>query len=119
MAGIWQGVVKWQFFHRAVMVEATVVAVEELRGPPKPRQKIPLHVQFTLADATDHRAVTHMPMLQVVAAGDRIRLLVDPTNPQSISLPLWSEVWAGPLTYLVCGALIMVLGRVLRTKNMR
>ncbi len=117
--GVWQGVAQWQFLRRAVTVEATVVAIEELRGPPKPRQKIPLHVQFTLPDATDHRAVTHLPMLQVVAAGDHIRVLVDPDNPQDISWPLWSEVWARPLTYLVCGALIIALARVLLTKNMR
>jgi hypothetical protein len=119
LLGVWKGVETQRFSREAIVVEATVDAVEELRGPPKPRQKIPLHVHFQLPNGADHRVVTHMPMLQVVKAGDRIRLLVDPADAQRVSLPLWSELWAQPLTYLVCGLLIGLLGLVLRTRGTR
>ena len=119
LVGVWQGVVTWHFTQRAITVEATVDAVEELRGPPKPRQKIPLHISFRLPGGSEHRAVAQMPMLQVIAAGDRIRVLVDPQNPQRVVLPLLSEIWARSLTYLVCGALILALERALRSRDMR
>jgi hypothetical protein len=119
LLGVWRGAETVRFSRAAVLVEARVDAVEELRGPPKPRQKIPLHVSFRLSNGTEHRGVTHMPMLQVVSVGDRIRVLVDPSAPQDIRLSSWSELWAQPLTYLVCGLLIVVLGGVLRVRGMR
>jgi hypothetical protein len=52
-------------------------------------------------------ATTHMPLLRVVKDGDSISLLVDPTNPQVVKLPLISELWATPLAYLISGLVLV------------
>jgi hypothetical protein len=107
------------FTRNAVVVTATVAVVEERRGPPKPRQKTPLHVTYRSDDGQEHSAITHLPMLQEIRQGDSIRLLVDPAHPSVVKLPLWSELWARPLTYLIGGALLLLVGRVLRVKKLR
>jgi hypothetical protein len=116
---VWRGVESYSFVSRAVEVSALVDSVEELKGPPKPRQKVPLHLSYSSPDGAQRRVVTHMPMLQKIDAGDTIRILVDSTNPQDARLPLWSELWAGPLTYLVGGMLLLLMGRLLRGKVTR
>ncbi|MEY4701793.1 MAG: hypothetical protein RL326_1980 [Pseudomonadota bacterium] len=117
--GVWRGFESYTFVSRAIELPGVVDSVEELKGPPKPRQKVPLHVSYSLPDGTRHRVVTHMPMLQKIESGDTIRILVDRSNPQDVRLPLWSELWAGPLTYVVGGLLLMLMGRLLRGKATR
>ncbi len=108
-----------RFKKKAVEVIGSVLTVEELRGPPKPRQKTPLHVSYQFADGRQFSAVTHMPLLQAVKQGDQIRLLVDPSDPGTARLPLWSEMWARPLTYLIGGLLVLLAGRVLTNRRTR
>jgi hypothetical protein len=117
--GAWRGVESYAFVSRALEISGMVDSVEELKGPPKPRQKVPLHLSYSLPDGTQHRVVTHMPMLQKIERGDTIRILVDRANPQDVRLPLWSELWAAPLTYLVGGMLLIFMGRLLRGKATR
>jgi hypothetical protein len=116
---VWRGVESYTFVSRAMELSGVVDSVEELKGPPKPRQKVPLHLSYSLPDGTRHRVVTHMPMLQKIEAGDTIRILVDGSNPQDVRLPLWSELWAGPLTYHVGGLLLMLMGGLLKGKATR
>jgi hypothetical protein len=116
---VWRGLESYTFVSRALELPGVVDSVEELKGPPKPRQKVPLHLSYALPDGTRHRVVTHMPMLQKIEAGDTIRILVDHSNPQDVRLPLWSELWAGPLTYFVGGMLLLLMGRLLRGKATR
>lgn len=117
--GAWRATSTAIFVKSALRVSAQVVAVEELRGPPKPRQKTPLHVTYTLPDGSPHRAITNLPFLQQVKVGDVIQVIVDPQAPQDVRLPLWSELWAGPLTYIMGGLLLMVLSKVLGLRGMR
>jgi hypothetical protein len=117
--GVFQSFQTASFQRRAIVVSATVVSVEERKGPPKPRQKTPLHVIYRLDDGREHSAVTHLPMLQEIRQGDSIRLLVDPSRPNAAELPLWSELWARPLTYLIGAGLLWLVGRVLRGKHLR
>jgi hypothetical protein len=107
------------FQSNAVEVVATVTGVQELRGPPKPRQRTPLYVSYRQADGSEVQAVTHLPMLQQIKQGDSIRLLADPNKPDDVRLPLWSELWARPLTYLIGGVLLVIVARVLGTKRSR
>jgi hypothetical protein len=119
LAGVWLGGETFAFQRRAIAVQATVTGVQELRGPPKPRQRTPLHVSYKLSDGREYSAITHLPLLQEIKQGDSIRLLVDPTAPERARLPLISELWARPLTYLVGGILLVVVGRVLSSKRTR
>jgi hypothetical protein len=119
IAGAVSAVQTAQFNQKAVEVVGSVLVVEELRGPPKPRQKTPLHVSYQLSDGQQFSAVTHMPLLQAVKQGDQIRLLVDPADPGTVRLPLWSEMWARPLTYLIGGLLVLLAGRVLTNRTTR
>jgi len=88
--GIVQAFQTVSFSRKAIVVTATVSVVEERTGPPKPRQKTPLHVVYRLNDGQEYSAVTHLPMLQVIRQGDSIRLLVDPNHQSVVRLPLWS-----------------------------
>jgi hypothetical protein len=97
------------FLSRAVTVQGTVVAVEARTGPPKPTQNTPIHVRFSLPSGESHTAITKLPLLQKLKDGDSIYLLVDPTDPQEVRLPLLSELWARPLAYLVSG-IVLVAG---------
>jgi hypothetical protein len=119
LAGAVEGVRVARFLSHAVEVTGAVTGVQELRGPPKPRQKTPLFVSYRQQDGSEVQAVTHLPMLQQIKQGDSIRLLVDPSQPQDVRLPLWSELWARPLTYLVGGLLLVIVARVLGTKRSR
>lgn len=114
-----EGVKIAKFYSHAVEVTGVVTGVQELRGPPKPRQKTPLFVSYRLQDGSEVQAVTHLPMLQQIKQGDSIRLLADPNQPQDVRLPLWSELWARPLTYLVGGFLLVLVARVLGAKRTR
>jgi hypothetical protein len=107
------------FLSKAVEVVGAVTGVQEFRGPPKPRQKTPLYVSYKKQDGSEVQAVTHLPMLQQIKQGDSIRLLVDPNKPDDVRLPLWSELWARPLTYLIGGVLLVIVARVLGTKRTR
>ncbi len=115
--GAWRGLETSLFISRAVQVGATVDSVQELPGPPKPRQKVPLHLSYVTPDGGTHRGVTHMPMLQRIEAGDTIRVLVDPGNPQDVRLPLWSEQWSGPSTYVIGGLLLTAMGALLKNRS--
>jgi hypothetical protein len=118
-AGVVEGARTASFHSNAIEVMASVIAVQELRGPPKPRQKTPLLVSYRQQDGSEVQATTHLPMLQQIKQGDSIRLLVHPANPQDVRLPLWSELWARPLTFLVGGCLLLLVSRVLGTKRSR
>jgi hypothetical protein len=107
------------FVHRAITVEAEVVAVEERRGPPKPRSKVPLHVKYRLPDGTEHLSKTSMPLLQKVESGDRLQLLVDGARPEVVRLPLLSVLWATPLTVVLVGILLAMGSRFLPTASRR
>jgi len=93
----------YTFIRDSVRITAKVIAVEELRGPPKPRQKIPLHVEFEV-NGMKLRTETRMPMLGVIKEGDSIPLWVDPSNPQRVELADLANVFAAPLTYILFGA---------------
>lgn len=97
---------------RAIAVEAEVVAVEERTGPPKPRSKTPIHLRYTLPDGGEHLSKTSMPMLQKVEVGDRVRILVDGANPEMVTLPLLSVLWATPITLCVVGIALLVGSRL-------
>ncbi len=114
-----EGVRIANFYSHAAEVIGVVTGVQELRGPPKPRQKTPLFVSYRLQDGSEVQAMTHLPMLQQIKQGDSIRLLVNPNQPQDVRLPLWSELWARPLTYLVGGFLLVLVARVLGGKRTR
>lgn len=97
------------FLSTALTVQGTVVAVETRTGPPKPTQNTPIHVRFNLPSGEARTAITRLPLLQKVKEGDQIYLLVDPSDPQDVRLPLLSELWARPLAYLL-SAVILVAG---------
>jgi hypothetical protein len=110
----------WQvrdFLAHSHEVEATVTLVEERRGPPKPRQKTPLHVVYRTQAGSEMSAITHLPMLQQIRVGDSIRLRADSRNPQVVRLPLWSELWARCLTYCMGGVLLVLVAKVLGAKR--
>jgi hypothetical protein len=95
------------FLSTAITVQGTVVAVETRGGPPKPTQNTPVHVRFTLPSGDARTAITRLPLLQKVKEGDSIYLLVDPSDPQDVRLPLLSELWARPLAYLLSGVVLV------------
>lgn len=105
------GIVKAQtltsFLSRAIPVTATVTSVETRTGPPKPTQNTPMHVRFAMPDGQERAAITNLPLLQKIKEGDTLQILVDPSDPQSVKLPLLSELWATPLAYLLSGVAIL------------
>jgi hypothetical protein len=117
--GLLQGWTTYSFLQHAQVVIARVASIEELRGPPKPRQKTPVNLLYKGKDGLEQSAVAHLPLLQNIRRGDEIRILVDSKEPQVARLPLWSELWARSLTYLVGGLLLILVGRVLRTRKLR
>jgi hypothetical protein len=117
--GLLQGWTTYSFLQHAQVVIARVASIEELRGPPKPRQKTPVNLLYKGKDGLEQSAVAHLPLLQNIRRGDEIRILVDSKEPQVARLPLWSELWARSLTYLVGGSLLILVGRVLRTRKLR
>jgi hypothetical protein len=115
--GIGQGVSTYSFVKNAKTTTARVTGIQELRGPPKTRQKTPIHLAYTLDDGREHSAIAHLPLLQEIKVGDEIRILVDVSTPEDARLPLWSELWARTLAYLVGGTLLLVVARVLSAKR--
>lgn len=117
--GVWQGFATYSFLERADVVQARVTGVQELRGPPKPRQKTPVNLLYTNPQGEEVSAVGQLPLLQQIEPGDQINILVDPKRPTEARMPLWSELWARPLTYTIGGFLLLIVGRVLRVKRLR
>jgi len=117
--GVWQGLETYSFISRSEIVKARVTGVQELRGPPKPRQKTPVNLLYTDSSGHEVSAVAHLPLLQELRQGDEIRVLVDPRDQGQARMPLWSELWARPLTYIIGGMLLLLVGRVLRAKRSR
>lgn len=105
--GVYQTTETVSFVSRAVTVPAVVTLVEARTGSPKPTQNTPVHVKFNLPAGEEHSAITNLPLLQKVKAGDTIYLLVDPARPETARLPLLSELWARPLAYLVSGFVLV------------
>jgi hypothetical protein len=76
-----------------------------------------VHEKINLPSGEERSAITNLPLLQNVKAGDTIYLLVDPARPELVKLPLLSELWARPLAYLisgfvlVCGVLVVKVRR--------
>lgn len=103
------------FLKQALPVEAEVLGVERLNGPPKPSTRVPLHLRFTLPDGTEQQASTVMPLLRHLDRGDAVAILVDPRNPQWVRVAQPSVLWATPLTLLVTGLLLIFLPRRLAT----
>jgi len=103
------------FLKQALPVEAEVLGVERLIGPPKPSTRVPLHLRFTLPDGTEQQASTVMPLLRHLDRGDAVAILVDPRNPQWVRVAQPSVLWATPLTLLVTGLLLIFLPRRLAT----
>lgn len=117
--GFWQGAETYSFVNDARLIQARVVTIQELRGPPKPRQRTRMHLSYKLDDGKEYSAVAHLPLLQEIKAGDEIRVLVDSSKPELAKLPLWSELWARTLAYVVGGVLLLIVARVLSTRNSR
>ncbi len=110
--GVYRIVSTSLFLQRAVTVEAEVVAVEELRGPPKPPSKVPLHLKYRLSDGSEHQSKTAMPLLQKVEPGDRVQILVDQSSPEFVRLPLLSVLWATPFTLVLIGLALVAGARL-------
>lgn len=108
LVGVYLCASTYLFLNRAIAVEAEVVAVEERKGPPKPRSKTPLHLRYSLPNRGEHLSKTSMPLLQRVEVGDRVRVLVDSANPEVVTLPLLSVLWATPITLCVAGIALVV-----------
>jgi hypothetical protein len=117
--GLWKGYSMYAFVQSARPVSATVRSIEELKGPPKPRQKTPVHVDFIGKDGSQSSAITHLPMVYRVEIGDVIPILVDGSETAHVRLNLWSELWAASLTYTIGGALLLIVSVVLSQKRWR
>ena len=107
----------FRFLQSAAPVVATVVSVEHRSGPPKPRQNTPLHVRYQSKDGQEVLAITHLPLLQVVKEGESVTVLASAADPQDVRLPLLSELWATPLTYLVVGCFALIVGAIFSAKQ--
>jgi|694.fasta_scaffold14872_9 hypothetical protein len=114
--GAFKGWDAYQFVNSAVRIEGRVYAVEPLAGPPKPRQKIPVHVEYELNGRTE-RGETRMPMLGKLSVGDTVPLWVAPSDPARPVLAQPSAIFAGPLTYLVVGLLGLLLTLMYRAQK--
>ena len=117
--GVVDGYRTARFVETSKEVRATVQSVEQLRGPPKPRQKTPVHVEFELQDGKREHGITNLPFVYAVEVGDSIPILVQAGNPSRIKLNLWSELWASCLTYTVGGILVLVVSATLSHKRWR
>ncbi len=98
----------WRFIASAKQVTGRVYAVESLAGPPKPRQKIPVHVEYEIEGRTE-RGETRMPMLGALKQGDSVPLWI-PADDQShpvIAQP--STLLAKPITAVVVGIVVAIL----------
>ena len=111
--GAFKGWEAYSFVDAAIRVEGRVYAVEPLPGPPKPRQKIPVHVEYELNGRTE-RGETRMPMLGKLSVGDRVPLWVSESEPARPVLAQPSAIFAGPLTYFTVGLIGLILTLVYR-----
>jgi hypothetical protein len=115
--GVYQTTETVSFVSRAVTVPATVTLVEARTGSPKPTQNTPVHVKFNLPSGEERSAITNLPLLQNVKAGDVVYVMVDQTRPEFVKMPLLSELWARPLAYLISGFLLVVGLLVIRVRK--
>jgi len=106
--GLYSSYGAYRFVAESVRVTGKVIAVETLSGPPKPRQKIPVYVEFALNGGTI-RTETRMPMLGSLRVGDDVPLWVSKEDPQDARLAEPSSPFAAPLTYTVCGLVALLL----------
>ena len=111
--GGFKGWEAYSFVSGAIRLEGRVYAVEVLSGPPKPRQKIPVHVEYEINGRVE-RGETRMPMLGKLSVGDPVPLWVSASDPSRPVLAQPSALFAGPLTYLVVGTLGLVLSMAYR-----
>lgn len=109
----WEG---YRFVSDAMRLQGKVYAVEVLRGSPKPRQKIPVHVEYELNGKVE-RAEISMPLLGSLAQGDSVPLWVSTTEPERALLAQPSALFAAPLTYLSVGILALVLSLLYRRRS--
>jgi hypothetical protein len=109
----------WRFLRSAQSLTAVVTEVKEHRGPPKPRQRTPVTLAYRNAEGVAVRASANLPLLTVIKEGDQIPILVDPESPEEARLPLWSEIWAKPFTYIIAGILLGLTKVVLSLKRFR
>lgn len=100
----------YSFLKSAKPVEATVVAIEYRQGPPKFRQSTPVHLRYTTNSGSEVQTVTHLPFLQSLSEGKVITVLANASDPQDVRLPLLSELFAVPLTYLLFGIIGVFAG---------
>lgn len=115
--GLYQANDLTSYLERAIPISATVTSVETRPGPPKPKQNTPVHVKFVLPNGEERAAITSLPLMRSVKEGDSIQILVDPSNPQSIRLPLISELWARPLAYLISGLVLVCSVLVVKVRK--
>jgi hypothetical protein len=101
--GAFRGYETYDFVSHAYRTNATVLAVETLPGPPKPRSRIPLHVKYTTPTGEEQRTQVRMPLLQKIQEGDTVSILVDTRDTQSARVPLVSELWSIPAACIVAG----------------
>lgn len=101
----------WRFIASAKQVTGRVYAVESLAGPPKPRQKIPVHVEYEL-DGRTERGETRMPMLGALKQGDLVPLWLSPSDPSHPVIAQPSTLLAKPITIVVVGLVVAILSWV-------
>ena len=83
----------------------------------KPSQNTPVHIKFNLPSGEERSAITNLPLLQNVEAGNTIYVLVDPGRPELVRLPLLSELWARPLAYLISGFALVCAVLVVKVRK--
>lgn len=101
--GGFRGYEMYDFVSHARQVEATVIAVEPLPGPPKPRNRIPLHVRFVTPSGEERLIEVRMPLFMQIKEGEKIPVLVDQRDTQRAKIPLLSELWSGPTAWALAG----------------
>ena len=115
--GVYQSTETASFLSRARSLPATVTLVEVRQGSPKPSQNTPVHIKFNLPSGEERSAITNLPLLQNVEAGNTIYVLVDPGRPEIVRLPLLSELWARPLAYLISGFALVCAVLVVKVRK--
>lgn len=101
----------WRFIASAKQVTGRVYAVESLAGPPKPRQKIPVHVEYDI-DGRTERGETRMPMLGALKQGDSVPLWIPDTDPAHPVIAQPSTLLAKPITVVIVGLVVAILSWV-------
>jgi len=106
----------YRFLQTAHRVTGTVIAVEALPGPPKPREKIPLHVEYSIGGSTV-RSVAQMPMLGTFAEGSQVPLWIDSQDQQRAMVASLASLFGRPLTYLAGGLVLFLVGLLYSSKS--